>query len=189
MPNLSSIATIRLYILAALLLPTPSFGQEPSDAVTQDVTDHQEESAAVLTAKAIQGLNLWDRDSELLGEVDDVILDRETSRLRMVVISLGGFLGIGSKAIAIDWTEIDYDPRARLLRTRRLTAEDLKQLGVIDSTVPEPVGGAHRDVSGMIDVLGNVLEASLRELLSVEGGTLKARRRERFLEMGRTAVA
>ena len=71
----------------------------------------------------------------------------------------------------------------------RLTAEDLKQLGVIDSTVPEPVGGAHRDIPGMIDVLGNVLEAALRELLAVEGGTLKARRRERFLDMGRTAVA
>jgi len=71
----------------------------------------------------------------------------------------------------------------------RLTAEDLKQLGVIDSTVPEPVGGAHRDMAGMVDALGNVLESALRELMSVEGGSLKARRRERFLDMGRTAVA
>ena len=71
----------------------------------------------------------------------------------------------------------------------RLTAEDLKQLGVIDSTVPEPVGGAHRDVNGMVDALGNVLEATLRELSGVDGGALKARRRERFLEMGRSAVA
>ncbi len=71
----------------------------------------------------------------------------------------------------------------------RLTAEDLKQLGIIDSTVPEPVGGAHRDVAGMVDVVGNVLEAALRELQAVDGGVLKARRRERFLDMGRSAVA
>ena len=72
-------------------------------------------------------MSVWDHKNELLGEVNDVILDRSTSRLRLVVISQGGFLGIGGKDIAIEWTEIDYDPRARLLRTHRLTAEDLEQ--------------------------------------------------------------
>lgn len=84
------------------------------------------EASDLSTARDIQGMSVWDHKNELLGEVDDVILDRSTSKLRLVVISQGGFLGIGGKDIAIEWAEIDYDPQARLLRTHRLTAEDLE---------------------------------------------------------------
>lgn len=79
------------------------------------------------TAREIQGMSLWDRENALLGEVTDVILDKQTSRLRLVLMSQGGFLGIGTKDVAIDWREIEYDPQARLLRTRKLTEEDLKE--------------------------------------------------------------
>jgi acetyl-CoA carboxylase carboxyl transferase subunit alpha len=66
----------------------------------------------------------------------------------------------------------------------RLTAQDLKEFGVIDRIVPEPVGGAHRDRQEMIALLGNAIEDALDELRGVDGATLKARRRDKFLEMG-----
>ncbi len=84
-------------------------------------------SADVSTARDIQGMSIWDRDNELLGEVDDVILDRRTSKLRLVVVSHGGFLGIGGKPVAIEWRELEYDAGARLLRTRKLTADELAE--------------------------------------------------------------
>lgn len=130
LPNAASF--IWACLLTALLLPALAIGQEPSTAPAQTLQDSEKEDSVISTAKAIQGLSLWDRNSKLLGEVNDVILDREASQLRMIVISLGGFLGIGSKDIAIDWTEIDYDPRARLLRTRKLTAEDLENQAPFD---------------------------------------------------------
>lgn len=71
----------------------------------------------------------------------------------------------------------------------RLTADDLKKLDIIDSTIKEPVGGAHRDVPGIVKVVGNVLEAALKDLIEIDGGQLRARRRERFLDMGRTGFA
>ena len=60
-------------------------------------------------------------------QVDDVILDRRTSKLRLVVVSHGGFLGIGGKPVAIEWRELEYDAGARLLRTRKLTADELAE--------------------------------------------------------------
>ena len=72
-------------------------------------------------------MSLWDRENALLGEVADVILDRRTSQLRLILVSQGGFLGFGTKDVAIDWREIEYDPQARLLRTRKLTEEDLRE--------------------------------------------------------------
>jgi acetyl-CoA carboxylase carboxyl transferase subunit alpha len=70
----------------------------------------------------------------------------------------------------------------------RLTAQDLQGLGVIDEIVPEPLGGAHRDSKATINAVGNAVEASLRTLVGTEGGVLRARRRERFLEMGKKSL-
>src|SRR3546814_2486434 len=63
----------------------------------------------------------------------------------------------------------------------RPTAQDLKKLQLIDAVVEEPLGGAHRDAEGMVQSLGDALEKSLDELGGTDGGTLRARRREKYL--------
>ncbi len=70
----------------------------------------------------------------------------------------------------------------------RLTAEDLQGLGVIESIIPEPVGGAHRDPDAVLTAVGDAIEHALRELIDVPGGELRARRREKFMHMGRDGV-
>ncbi len=67
----------------------------------------------------------------------------------------------------------------------RLTAQDLHKLGVIDDIVPEPLGGAHRAPAEAVKALGAALEGALGELAGVDGGVLRARRREKFLAMGK----
>jgi acetyl-CoA carboxylase carboxyl transferase subunit alpha len=65
----------------------------------------------------------------------------------------------------------------------RLTAQDLQRLGVVDRIVPEPLGGAQRAPRDAIEQLGEALEEALRALLSLDGATLRVRRREKFLAM------
>ena len=65
----------------------------------------------------------------------------------------------------------------------RLTAQDLQRLGVVDRIVPEPLGGAQRAPKDAIEQLGEALEEALRALLSLDGATLRVRRREKFLAM------
>ncbi|WP_299619739.1 PRC-barrel domain-containing protein [Pelagibius sp.] len=113
-------------LLSLLLHPSLAAAQE-QPAAPSTAEDISKLTADVTTAREIQGMSLWDRENALLGEVADVILDKRTSRLRLVLVSQGGFLGIGTKDVAIDWREIEYDPQARLLRTRKLTEEDLKE--------------------------------------------------------------
>jgi acetyl-CoA carboxylase carboxyl transferase subunit alpha len=69
----------------------------------------------------------------------------------------------------------------------KLTADDLRKLGLVDVVVPEPLGGAHRDAATVISALGDKIEALLTPLLALDGATLRARRRDKFLEMGRSA--
>lgn len=66
----------------------------------------------------------------------------------------------------------------------RLTAQDLHKLAVIDTIIPEPLGGAHREPDVTIAAVGKAIAGSLNELGSLDGGVLKAKRREKFLEMG-----
>ncbi|MCW8835210.1 MAG: acetyl-CoA carboxylase carboxyltransferase subunit alpha [Rhodospirillales bacterium] len=67
----------------------------------------------------------------------------------------------------------------------KLTAQDLLELAVIDRIVPEPLGGAQRSRGTTIKAVGDAVEASLDGLVKMEGGVLRAKRREKFLEMGR----
>ena len=70
----------------------------------------------------------------------------------------------------------------------KLTAEDLRRLALIDAVIAEPLGGAHRDHAATMASVGDAVWNALEPLLPIDGATLKARRREKFLEMGRSAV-
>jgi len=70
----------------------------------------------------------------------------------------------------------------------KLTAQDLYKLGVIDGIVSEPLGGAHRGRAETLEALGDALAKSLAELRGQDGGVLRARRREKFLDMGRKGL-
>ncbi|KAA5606220.1 acetyl-CoA carboxylase carboxyltransferase subunit alpha [Roseospira marina] len=71
----------------------------------------------------------------------------------------------------------------------KLTAQDLDALGVIEEIVKEPLGGAHRNPEVAIDAVGDALERHLQELLPLSGEAVRARRRERFLAIGRQGLS
>ncbi len=70
----------------------------------------------------------------------------------------------------------------------RLTAQDLMKMGIIDRIIEEPLGGAHRHRDTAIDRLGDAIGEALDEVIGIEGGALRAQRREKFLDMGKTAL-
>ncbi len=67
----------------------------------------------------------------------------------------------------------------------RLTAQDLLRLGIIDSIVREPTGGAQRNPKRTIEAVGNALENALSELMGLDPRALVADRRKKFLAMGK----
>lgn len=66
----------------------------------------------------------------------------------------------------------------------KLTAGDLKRLGVVDSVVPEPVGGAHHDLKAAAAALKRSVLSALDELSGVPTDVLLARRYEKFRGFG-----
>jgi acetyl-CoA carboxylase carboxyl transferase subunit alpha len=88
---------------------------------------------------------------------------------------------------SILWRDAAEAPTAA--EAMKLTADDLLRLNLVDAAVPEPLGGAHRDPEPTIEAVAAEVWGALEPLLALDGATLRARRREKFLEMGRHAMA
>jgi acetyl-CoA carboxylase carboxyl transferase subunit alpha len=71
----------------------------------------------------------------------------------------------------------------------KITAQDLLRFGVIDTVLPEPAGGAHRDPVGMIGRAGDAIAAALDELRQLDSNELRRQRRAKFLDIGRKLTA
>lgn len=71
-------------------------------------------------------------------------------------------------------------------KAMKITAQDLKRLGVIDTIIKEPVGGAHRTPDAAIEKVGNAIAKALDELSELTSAELIKRRRRKFLDIGRT---
>ena len=71
----------------------------------------------------------------------------------------------------------------------KLTAQDLLAMHLIDEIVAEPLGGAHRGRQTAVAAVGDAIEEALRPLTELDPATLRRRRREKFLAMGRAEAA
>ncbi len=77
------------------------------------------------------------------------------------------------------------DKAADAAAAMRVTAQDLKSLGVIDTIVPEPAGGAHRDPATAISNLRGALRDAFASIGEARGDALRRMREEKFLAIGR----
>lgn len=97
------------------------------------------------------------------------------------VISPEGCAAILWKKDKNDLKEEDYAKAAEVLR---LTSEDLKQLGVVDEIIEEPLGGMHKAEETVFQSLKERLKTSLDALSDVPIEELLARRYNRIRAIG-----
>ena len=131
----------------------------------------------------------------------------EMSRLKTPIVSVvcgeggsGGALGIGvaDKVAMMEfaWYSV-ISPEAcsailfkgnegapQLAESLKLTSKHLMKLGVIDSVIPEPLGGAHRDPHTVAHSLEQYIAKTLRDLKRCKLENLLERRYEKFRAMG-----
>ncbi len=71
----------------------------------------------------------------------------------------------------------------------RLTAQDLKALGIIDEIIKEPLGGAHRNIPQTLNSVKEAVLRQLKELENLSPEELKKQRTNKFLQIGRNITA
>ena len=78
----------------------------------------------------------------------------------------------------------DSEKMQEAAQALRLTARDLRKLGVIDLIIAEPIGGAQRDRRATIAAVGSAIMEMLTPLSGMSRKALIRDRREKFLSMG-----
>jgi len=68
----------------------------------------------------------------------------------------------------------------------KITAQDLKRLGIIDVIVEEPVGGAHRDRDTAIEAVGDAIADALDGLSELKPTEVRKARHDKFIAIGQS---
>ncbi len=85
------------------------------------------------------------------------------------------------------WRDAAKAPEAA--EALKLTAQDLRTLRLIDEIVPEPVGGGHRGPDETMENVRRAVATHLGALAGLDPAALVASRRDKYLAMGRDALA
>ena len=93
--------------------PAPPTQQPPPESAHKDAAHETAEDGTPATviddrdAEGILGKSVRSAANEDMGRVVDVIVKR-TGEVRAAVIDFGGFLGVGSRTIAVDWSALRF---------------------------------------------------------------------------------
>ncbi|MGH1404477.1 MAG: acetyl-CoA carboxylase carboxyltransferase subunit alpha [Alphaproteobacteria bacterium] len=85
---------------------------------------------------------------------------------------------------SILWRSRDYAKDAAT--ALKLTAQDLHELKLIDAIIEEPIGGAHRKREETVQAVANQIETGLSDLTPWNNDQIIQKRREKFLQYGRS---
>ena len=73
------------------------------------------QSADEIRADALIGMTVFDTNGDKVGQVKDVLFNAD-GQATGVVLSVGGVLGVGAKAVGLNWSEVDVQPDAEAVK-------------------------------------------------------------------------
>lgn len=138
------------FVLALLgIAGLPDHGRaadlKPGSATIPSAVRSVADEVAVLGQHAAQGVvgkTVLSSAGENMGQIVNVIVDHE-GRPRAAVIDFGGFLGVGSRKIAVDWDALSFVPEGQTDKvTLGLTRDELKAAPAFVASKPVVVIGA-----------------------------------------------
>ncbi len=101
-----------------------------------------------------------------------------TNKVLMLEHSI--YSGISPEGCAsILWKDTKYSEEAAA--SMKITAQDLKELTIIDSIISEPIGGAHRNPNQTIKSVGNAIRNSLKQIINLDKNELLNQRKTKYL--------
>ncbi|HVE04473.1 MAG TPA: PRC-barrel domain-containing protein [Rhizomicrobium sp.] len=64
-------------------------------------------TSAILASK-VQGTNIYNQAGDKIGQVKDIVLDKQSDRILFAALGFGGVLGMGEKFYPVPWSVLDY---------------------------------------------------------------------------------
>jgi sporulation protein YlmC with PRC-barrel domain len=64
---------------------------------------------SAIRAKKVIGTNVKDTTGRKIGEIEDIVLDKQSNSILFAVVGFGGFLGMAEKYHPVPWSALDFD--------------------------------------------------------------------------------
>ena len=144
-----------LTVIVAVLLSTAAFRAGVADDApastnaqgnTAPTAPQPPASVTVLTKHEVEGIlgrEVLSTANENMGRIVDVLVDR-SGNVRAAIIDFGGFLGVGSRKIAVDWSALHFPapakPEERI--TLELNRDQVKEAPAYEDGKPVVILGA-----------------------------------------------
>lgn len=142
--------TIQLFAVTAALCcfaSTPAMAQAPA---TQSGVQSAAANASKLDSKTrgsnirasqLMGLNIQNAQGDSLGEINDLVINANTGKIRYAAVTYGGFLGMGDKLFAVPFeafkVQVDPEDRDDYVMILNITQQQLEgQQGFDQDTWP-----------------------------------------------------
>ena len=137
----------------------PEAQQEESQLEAEMAQSDQivrEQAANELRVDWITGTTVTATDGDSIGNINDLIINGETGEMQAAILSVGGFLGIGAKQIAVPWEElqINYDANEISMNLTREEAEAAPEYVFRDQEQPPPPAGMDPAGTGTVPADG-----------------------------------
>ena len=85
-------------------------------------------AATLLAASEIKGARVINFQNQDVGDIDELLIEPDTGEIRFAVVSVGGFLGLGSTRVAVPWVAFQIvNERGRVKYMLDATRERLEK--------------------------------------------------------------
>src|SRR5690242_3596743 len=113
-------SSIGMALLASAMIAVPAMAADTSHSGAAD-TNRSGASASAPTykmkpgewrASKLKGLNVYNANNDKIGDIDELIIDRD-GRVAAVVVGAGGFLGMGEHDVAVPFKDMRWSNEPR----------------------------------------------------------------------------
>ena len=108
--------------------PSPGTPAREAAPVDRTVSTGDFNAKDDMGASALLGTKVRNANKESIGKINEIYLDKD-AKLTVVVVSVGGFLGVGSKDVAVKWSDLTFGQEdTSVVLTTSLTQDALMAL-------------------------------------------------------------
>jgi hypothetical protein len=107
--------SVGIVIAVSALLAAPALAQNTARSLTTSITQGKPLASPLTQTQGgwrgtqIIGATVYNEDNQSIGTIDDLLVGND-GRVTAAVLSVGGFLGIGSKLIKVPYEKLRFEP-------------------------------------------------------------------------------
>ena len=129
----------------------PAISEEvASDNEIKTETGSEEEMnssaySGVIDSSELVSSEVYNMQKETIGSIDRILVNSESGQVEHAVVSVGGFLGIGDRLVAVPWSSFDIKQEAQMNETTTTSTDKAEEIDAEETDSEQLAGNSEAD--------------------------------------------